>query len=113
MNFKKYVVKSSLAVAVVATATFSAGAAIAECASDALPGEMAKPDGYPARALTMVVPYGPAGGSGQVAQAMAKAVTDLTGVSINRRFWSTSTMQQVHTLWTQHDPIRQKRLSRW
>jgi tripartite-type tricarboxylate transporter receptor subunit TctC len=45
---------------------------------------MAKPDGYPARALTMVVPYGPAGGSGQVAQAMAQAVSDLTGVSINR-----------------------------
>ncbi|MCP4301251.1 MAG: tripartite tricarboxylate transporter substrate binding protein, partial [Gammaproteobacteria bacterium] len=40
--------------------------------------------GYPARALTMVVPYGPAGGSGQVAQAMAQAVSDLTKVSINR-----------------------------
>jgi hypothetical protein len=26
------------------------------------------------------VPYGPAGGSGQVASAMAKAVTDLTDV---------------------------------
>jgi tripartite-type tricarboxylate transporter receptor subunit TctC len=32
----------------------------------------------------MVVPYGPAGGSGQVSQAMARAVSDLTGVSINR-----------------------------
>jgi len=32
----------------------------------------------------MVVPYGPAGGSGQVAQAMAQAVTDLTTVAINR-----------------------------
>jgi tripartite-type tricarboxylate transporter receptor subunit TctC len=45
---------------------------------------MAKPDGFPARALTMVVPYGPAGGSGQVASAMAQAVSDLTGISINR-----------------------------
>ncbi|MEX0339221.1 MAG: tripartite tricarboxylate transporter substrate binding protein [Arenibacterium sp.] len=32
----------------------------------------------------MVVPYGPAGGSGQVAAAMAEAVTELTGVAINR-----------------------------
>ena len=45
---------------------------------------MAKPDGFPERALTMIVPYGPAGGSGQVASAMAEAVTNLTNVSINR-----------------------------
>ena len=45
---------------------------------------MDKPDGFPERALTMVVPYGPAGGSGQVAAAMAEAVTSLTGVGINR-----------------------------
>ena len=45
---------------------------------------MSKPSGYPSRALTMIVPYGPAGGSGQIAAAMAEAVTDLTGVSINR-----------------------------
>ena len=45
---------------------------------------MDKPGGFPDRALTMVVPYGPAGGSGQVASAMAEAVTSLTGVSINR-----------------------------
>ncbi len=31
----------------------------------------AKPGGFPERALTMIVPYGPAGGSGQVAAAMA------------------------------------------
>ncbi len=45
---------------------------------------MEKPDGFPSRALTMVVPYGPAGGSGQVAAAMAEAVTGHTGVAINR-----------------------------
>ena len=45
---------------------------------------MDKPGGFPERALTMVVPYGPAGGSGQVAAAMAEAVTELTGVAINR-----------------------------
>lgn len=45
---------------------------------------MEKPGGFPERALTMVVPYGPAGGSGQVAAAMAEAVTELTGIPINR-----------------------------
>ena len=45
---------------------------------------MSKPGGFPDRPLTMIVPYGPAGGSGQVAAAMAEAVTSLTGVSINR-----------------------------
>ena len=59
------------------------GSAIAfECAvSEAT---MDKPGGFPERALTMVVPYGPAGGSGQVAGAMAEAVTSLTDVAINR-----------------------------
>ncbi|MEC9460657.1 MAG: tripartite tricarboxylate transporter substrate binding protein, partial [SAR324 cluster bacterium] len=32
---------------------------------------MAKPSGFPSRALTMIVPYGPGGGSGQIAAAMA------------------------------------------
>lgn len=45
---------------------------------------MEKPGGFPERALTMIVPYGPAGGSGQVAAAMAEAVTALTKVAINR-----------------------------
>jgi tripartite-type tricarboxylate transporter receptor subunit TctC len=62
----------------------SANVAFAACATDGLPASMDGPDGYPQRALTMIVPYGPAGGSGQVAQAMAQAVSDLTGVSINR-----------------------------
>jgi len=62
----------------------SVSTAYAACATDNLPSSMAKPGGFPARALTMIVPYGPAGGSGQVAQAMAEAVSELTGVSINR-----------------------------
>ncbi|MDH5748492.1 MAG: tripartite tricarboxylate transporter substrate-binding protein, partial [Rhodospirillales bacterium] len=41
-------------------------------------------DGFPERPLNMVVPYGPGGGSGQVAAAMAKAFTELTGVNVNR-----------------------------
>ena len=81
MKFKKTLASSAIALA---TTLLSANIAYAACATDNLPGTMAKPDGYPARALTMVVPYGPAGGSGQVAQAMAQAVSDLTDVSINR-----------------------------
>ena len=61
----------------------ASGTAWAKCATDGLPATMAKPGGFPAR-LTMIVPYGPAGGSGQVSQAMAEAVTSLTGVSIQR-----------------------------
>lgn len=62
----------------------SSGTVYAACATDGLPASMEGPDGYPARALTMIVPYGPAGGSGQVAQGMAEAVTGHTKVSINR-----------------------------
>lgn len=81
MNLKSYLVSTSI---VLGAATITAGTAFAECVTDNLPAAMEKPDGFPARALSMVVPYGPAGGSGQVAQAMAEAVTGLTKVSINR-----------------------------
>ena len=64
-------------------------AALASFAGVALAGEckvseasMAKPGGFPDRALTMIVPYGPGGGSGQVAAAMAEAVSGLTA-SVN------------------------------
>jgi tripartite-type tricarboxylate transporter receptor subunit TctC len=81
MRLSKYLAGSAIAIA---TMALSANTAYAACATDGLPASMTKPDGFPARALTMVVPYGPAGGSGQVAQAMAQAVTELTGVAINR-----------------------------
>ena len=81
MKAKKYL--TSVATALVAM-TLSANAAYAVCATDNLPATAKSPNGYPARALTMIVPYGPAGGSGQVAQAMARAVTELTGTAINR-----------------------------
>jgi tripartite-type tricarboxylate transporter receptor subunit TctC len=81
MKFKKYIATTGVAFASI---VLSANVAYAACASDAMPSSADKPGGYPARALTMVVPYGPAGGSGQVSQAMAQAVSDLTGVSINR-----------------------------
>ncbi len=81
MKLSKYLAGSAIALA---TMALSANTAYAACATDGLPSSADKPGGYPARALTMIVPYGPAGGSGQVAQAMAQAVSDLTGVSINR-----------------------------
>lgn len=81
MKFKKYIASTGV---VFATMALSANVAYAACATDGLASSQSKPDGFPARALTMVVPYGPAGGSGQVAQGMATAVSDLTGVSINR-----------------------------
>jgi tripartite-type tricarboxylate transporter receptor subunit TctC len=81
MKLRKYLAGSAIALA---TMALSANTAYAACATDGMPSSKDKPSGYPARALTMIVPYGPAGGSGQVAQAMAQAVSDLTGVSINR-----------------------------
>ncbi len=81
MTLRKYLISAAVAAGFTLATT---GSALAACATDDLPAEMAGPDGFPARALTMIVPYGPAGGSGQVAQAMAQAVSDLTGVSINR-----------------------------
>jgi len=81
MKFKNYISSSAVAFASMA---LSANIAYAACATDSMASSADKPDGFPARALTMVVPYGPAGGSGQVAQGMAQAVSDLTGVSINR-----------------------------
>ncbi len=80
MKLTKYMASGLLACSMmlVSNASFSA------CATDSLPDSLAGPDGFPERALTMIVPYGPAGGSGQVAQAMAQAVTELTGVNINR-----------------------------
>ena len=81
MNFKIKKPISGLITAAVFT-SFAGATLAGECkVSEA---SMAKPGGFPDRALTMIVPYGPGGGSGQVAAAMAEAVTELTSVSINR-----------------------------
>ena len=81
MKLKNYFVSAGI---LAASMTVGASTAIAACATDGLAASMEGPGGYPERALSMVVPYGPAGGSGQVAQAMAQAVSELTGVNINR-----------------------------
>ena len=44
---------------------------------------MEKPSGFPERPLTMIVPYGPGGGSGQVSRAMIQGVKDAAGIDIN------------------------------
>ncbi len=61
---------------------FMAGTASAAFECKNKQTSMAKPSGFPSRALTMIVPYGPAGGSGQIAAAMAEAVTGHSGVSM-------------------------------
>lgn len=81
MKLKKFLMPIGSAFA---ATVLSANVAMAACATDGLPAAMEGPGGFPERALTMIVPYGPAGGSGQVAQAMAQAVTELTGIAINR-----------------------------
>ena len=47
-----------------------------------LPDKMDKPGGFPERPLSMIVPYGPGGGSGQVSRAMIQGVKDATGIDI-------------------------------
>ncbi|MGI9405818.1 MAG: hypothetical protein ACR2O4_05565, partial [Hyphomicrobiaceae bacterium] len=76
---------STVGIAAFATAVAMSGAALADghCVTEKL-AKVEKPGGFPERALTMIVPYGPGGGSGQVARAMAEAVTGLTKVNINR-----------------------------
>jgi len=71
-------------VAFVTALGMSGAAFAAACVTDNLPASKDGPGGFPERALTMIVPYGPGGGSGQVARAMAEAVTELTSVNINR-----------------------------
>lgn len=41
-----------------------------------------KPDGYPSRTISMIVPFGTGGGSDQLARAMARELEDIMGVSI-------------------------------
>lgn len=46
-------------------------------------GACESPGGFPERPLTMIVPYGPGGGSGQVSRGMIQGVKDASGVDIN------------------------------
>ena len=43
---------------------------------------MDKPEGFPKRPITMIVPYGAGGGSDQLARAMATALEKVVGVPI-------------------------------
>lgn len=79
MKFKNTVLSALIAAGTLVSAQAQAAfeCPVAEAKMDA-------PKGFPTRPLNMVVPYGPGGGSGQVAAAMAKAVTELSGMAINR-----------------------------
>src|SRR3546814_522965 len=57
------------------------GAAIA--AESNLPDKMEKPKGFPERPMTVICPYGPAGGSCTFARALVQAFTEVTGVTAN------------------------------
>lgn len=48
--------------------------------TSAVAAGLAKPGGYPERAVSIIVPYGAGGGSDQVARAWAKSMQDVTGV---------------------------------
>ncbi|MGB7305945.1 MAG: tripartite tricarboxylate transporter substrate-binding protein [Burkholderiaceae bacterium] len=76
--------KTTILSAVLATASLVSVQAQAAFECPVPEAKMAAPKGFPTRPLNMVVPYGPGGGSGQVAAAMAKAVSELTGMAINR-----------------------------
>lgn len=82
MTFLRYL--ATTGAAAILSGIVAVGSAGAQCATDNLPAEMAKPGGFPERAISMIVPYGPGGGSGQYAQAHAQAFTELTGVAVNR-----------------------------
>ncbi|MDH3378724.1 MAG: tripartite tricarboxylate transporter substrate-binding protein, partial [Gammaproteobacteria bacterium] len=55
---------------------------VAGAATD-LPDTMEKPGGFPERPISMIVPYGPGGGSGQVARGMIQGVLDHSGIVVN------------------------------
>lgn len=44
--------------------------------------DLVKPDGYPSRTVTMIVPFGTGGGSDQVARAVSRELEEIMGVGI-------------------------------
>jgi tripartite-type tricarboxylate transporter receptor subunit TctC len=75
MYLRNKILATLSVIAIGIAATVPAGAA-------GLPDTMEKPGGFPERPLSMIVPYGPGGGSGQVSRAMIQGVTDATGIDI-------------------------------
>ncbi len=75
MYLRNKILTTLSVIAIGIAATVPAGAA-------GLPDTMEKPGGFPERPLSMIVPYGPGGGSGQVSRAMIQGITDATGIDI-------------------------------
>lgn len=55
-------------------------AALALGSTAAVAADLAKPGDFPSRTISIIVPYGPGGGSDQVSRAWAEAMKDVTGV---------------------------------
>ena len=55
-------------------------AAFALGSTAAVAADLAKPGDFPSRTISIIVPYGPGGGSDQVSRAWAEAMKDVTGV---------------------------------
>ena len=49
--------------------------------ANAIAADIEKPNGFPTRPLTMIVPYGAGGGSDQLARAMASAMDKVAGIN--------------------------------
>ena len=58
----------------------SAVAALVLAPTAAVAADLAKPDGFPSRTISIIVPYGAGGGSDQVSRAWAEAMKEVTGV---------------------------------
>ena len=57
-----------------------AAAVLALAPAAAIAADLAKPDGFPSRTISIIVPFGVGGGSDQVARAWAEAMREVTGV---------------------------------
>ena len=57
-------------------------AALSSAASFASAESLEKPDGFPKRPITIIVPYGAGGGSDQLSRAMASALEKVTDVGV-------------------------------
>lgn len=80
MTLQKYLSAGAMAFLV---ALFVIGGTAIAADESKLPDKMEKPEGFPARPMTVICPYGPAGGSCTFARALAQAFTEVTGVTIN------------------------------
>ncbi|WP_026379229.1 tripartite tricarboxylate transporter substrate binding protein [Afifella pfennigii] len=66
---------------ILSRAAIAGGCLLALTAGSAIAQEMAKPDGFGDRPITIIVPYGAGGGSDQLTRAMASAMEEVSDLS--------------------------------